>query len=1022
VQHADNHLRQWVQASLQLSTFLGVAMIGIIWVGFALHLSMEQKRVLEAAKQNTGNLARVFEEHIVRSIEGADAALLSLRAAYAQNPKQFDIKNARVYQSDLILKIGIIGPDGFLEAATNAPPPPDTRIDLSDQEHYRVHLNTDKDSLFISKPLFGRRTGRAYIQLSRRLSRPDGSFGGVIVASIDPSYLSRFYDSIDLGKDGSTSILGLDGVARAARGYTEMEKELPFEGRLLSKKIQESPTGFYITRGSNINRVRRLISYRKLESLPLIVQVGLAQHEVFADYSLDRRTYYIVAAVLTVIILLTIGFGAARKRGLALAAVSARRSQMLLEAERDRNREFLNLIIENVPVPVFVKDASDRRYVLINRAAETFWGIRREEMIGRTAYDMFPERDADLIVARDDELVRSGELNYGEREMQTPRNGIRFASSKRLTVSDCDGKPKYLIGVLEDATERRRLEGERDRSQTFLNTIIENVPAPIFVKEASSLRYVLVNRAGESFWGVSRDKMIGKTSREIFAKEEADAIAARDEQLLQSGQPSFDEREFLTPCNGVRSVVSKRLVVSDNDGKSRYVVGVIEDVTERKLAEAQISNMARRDALTGIANRTVLRERLEEALVRLRGRQEAFTVLMLDLDGFKYINDSLGHAAGDELLKELARRLHSSLDDSETVARLGGDEFAIIQASKINQREEAIALAVKVLEVVARPFDLDGHNVTVGTSVGIAVAPENGTDSGELLKKADLALYRTKSEGRNSFSFFDEEMSNNATTRHQLLSDLRGALSRNEFELYYQPVIDAETARPCGAEALVRWHHPVEGLMSPDRFIWLAEESGLMEPLGEWILERACSDALSWRENIKVAVNISAAQFRTGKLFDVILCVLAESGLPPERLELEITESMLLQNNESYGVVIQKLKDIGISIVLDDFGTGYCSLSYLTRFSFDKVKIDKSFTQGLSNRADCAAVVASVLTLARGLDMVVTAEGVETKQQFQLLRAAGVNQVQGYLFGRPVPFGELDFSALKQKWQAEEAA
>jgi diguanylate cyclase (GGDEF)-like protein/PAS domain S-box-containing protein len=693
-----------------------------------------------------------------------------------------------------------------------------------------------------------------------------------------------------------------------------------------------------------------------------------------------------------------------------------------VEAERDRNREFLNLIIENVPVPVFVKDASERRYVLLNRAAEKFWGIQREEMIGRTAYDIFPRQDAYLIAARDDELVRSGELNYGEREMRTPRNGIRFASSKSLTISDHDGKPKYLIGVLEDATERRRLERERDRSQTFLNTIIENVPAPIFVKEASGLRYVLVNRAGENFWGISRDKMLGKTSSEIFAKEEADLIAARDEQLLQSGQPSFDEREFRTPCNGVRSIVSKRLVMSDDDGKSRYVVGVIEDVTERKLAEAQISNMARRDALTGIANRTVLHEWLEEALARLRGHQEAFTVLMLDLDGFKYINDSLGHAAGDELLKELAHRLQSSLDDSETVARLGGDEFAIIQASKINQREEAIALAIKVLEVVARPFDFDGHNLIVETSVGIALAPENGTESGELLKKADLALYRTKSEGRNSFSFFDEGMSKDATTRHQLLSDLRGALSRNEFELYYQPVIDAKTVRPCGAEALVRWNHPVEGLISPDRFIWLAEESGLMEPLGEWIPEKACLDALSWPEDIKVTVNISAAQFRTGKLFDVILRVLAKSGLPPERLEVEITESILLQNKESYSVVIQQLKDIGISIVLDDFGTGYCSLSYLTRFAFDKVKIDKSFTQGLTDRADCAAVVASVLTLARGLDVVVTAEGVETKAQFRLLRAAGVNQVQGYLFGRPVPLAQLDFSALERKWQAEEAA
>ena len=312
--------------------------------------------------------------------------------------------------------------------------------------------------------------------------------------------------------------------------------------------------------------------------------------------------------------------------------------------------------------------------------------------------------------------------------------------------------------------------------------------------------------------------------------------------------------------------------------------------------------------------------------------------------------------------------------------------------------------------------------MTVGTSIGIALAPDNGAEPGELLKKADLALYQVKAEGRNDFNFFDEEMSKDATVRHRLLNDLRAAVSRKEFELFYQPVIDAKTERPCGAEALVRWRHPVEGLISPDRFIWLAEESGLMEPLGEWILEQACRDAASWPGDIKLAVNLSAAQFRSGALFDVILCALVESGLPPERLELEITESVLLQDNESHGVMIRQLKNIGVSIVLDDFGTGYSSLNYLTKFPFDRIKIDKSFTQGLLDRTDCAAVVASVLTLARGLDMSVTAEGVETKEQFELLRAAGVNHIQGYLFGRPVPVGELDFFALGQEAQAGEAA
>ena len=458
------------------------------------------------------------------------------------------------------------------------------------------------------------------------------------------------------------------------------------------------------------------------------------------------------------------------------------------------------------------------------------------------------------------------------------------------------------------------------------------------------------------------------------------------------------------------------------DGKPIAYMAIRIDITARKLAEAKISYMASHDALTGVGNRAVLHEKLEEALARSRRRQEPFTVLLLDLDGFKHINDTLGHAAGDELLKELVGRLNSSLRETDILTRLGGDEFAIIQGGETNQREAAIALAVRVLEIVSMPFNLDGHDVTIGTSIGIAVAPEDGVDPGDLLQKADLALYRVKSEGRNNFRFFDEEMSKGAMARLKLLSDLRVALIRDEFELHYQPVFDVKTRRPCGVEALVRWRHPVDGLISPDRFIPLAEESGLMEPLGEWILDKACADAASWPDNIKVAVNLSTVQFRTGKLFDVILCALVESGLPPERLELEITESVFMQNVESNRVVIQQLKNIGISIVLDDFGTGYSSLSYLTTFPFDKIKIDKSFTQGLTSRAGCAAIVASVLTLARGLDIIVTAEGIETKQQFELLRVAGVQQMQGYLFARPCPVTELSFPALERKGQAVEAA
>jgi len=693
------------------------------------------------------------------------------------------------------------------------------------------------------------------------------------------------------------------------------------------------------------------------------------------------------------------------------------------ETERDRNREFLDLILENVPAPIYVKDAEERRYVLVNRAGEQLWGTSRVDMIGRTAAQVFPSAEAELIAAREEQLLQSDQQSFDEREIHTPHNGVRNIAARRLTVRGDDGKPKYLIGLVEDVTERKQAEDKIRRTQIFLDTVIENVPATIVVKDAKDFRYIMINRAGEKLFGITRDRIVGSRDYDIFPKAQADAITARDVEVSRSGEPLFySNHQLHTPGNGMRLINSKKVALCGDNGEPQYLLTVIEDVTERAQADARIAHMAHHDALTGLANRALFSEKIEEARARLRRGGHGFAVVMLDLDGFKDVNDSLGHLAGDALLKEMALRLRSTLRETDVLARFGGDEFAIIQAGEANRRVDAVALAVRILETVGNPVDLNGNKVSVTTSVGIALAPEDGIEPDDLLKKADLALYRTKSEGRNGFNFFHAEMTVDADARYRLRSEMRDAISRQEFELHYQPVFDAKTREPCGAEALVRWRHPVDGLLPPDAFIPLAEESGLIVPLGQWILEKACADAATWPDHVKVAVNLSAVQFTKGGLFDVILCALVESGLAPERLELEITESILLENEADYRVMLKQLKNIGVSIVLDDFGKGYSSLGYLTTFPVDKIKIDKTFTQGLSKRIECTAVVSSVLTLARGLDISTTAEGVETEEQFELLRAAGVNFVQGYLLGRPVPMSELDFSSAQADGRAAQVA
>lgn len=442
-----------------------------------------------------------------------------------------------------------------------------------------------------------------------------------------------------------------------------------------------------------------------------------------------------------------------------------------------------------------------------------------------------------------------------------------------------------------------------------------------------------------------------------------------------------------------------------------------EDITDRAQSEKRIAYLAQHDLLTGLANRVLFAEKLGEAAKRLQRHGSTFTVLMLDLDRFKQVNDTLGHPAGDQLLVEVANRLSSSLRETDVFARLGGDEFAIIQENEKNQSEGAIALALKIIALIEQPFDLSGNRVSIGTSIGIAFAPEHASDPEALLKKADLALYATKSAGRNDFRIFQPELTHAEELQKTMEAEMREGISLNQFELHYQSIVDVKTRRVCGMEAFVRWQHPVRGLVAPNEFMPVATATGLMLPLGEWILQQGCTDAVSWPPHIGISINISAAQLRKGNMFDVALCALVDSGLSPDRLTLEISDIGYLSSSATeYLQSIRQLKNIGVSIVLDNCGTGYSTASYLTTFPFDGVKIDKAYTQGLVTRRDSSAVVASVVALARGLDIATTAKGVENSEQLEALQTAGVDRAQGYFFGRPTRHGQLDFdSSAKER-------
>jgi diguanylate cyclase (GGDEF)-like protein len=429
-------------------------------------------------------------------------------------------------------------------------------------------------------------------------------------------------------------------------------------------------------------------------------------------------------------------------------------------------------------------------------------------------------------------------------------------------------------------------------------------------------------------------------------------------------------------------------------------VATYEDVTERRQAEARIVFMARHDALTRLPNRVLLAERIDHAVAQLV-RGSGFAVLCLDLDNFKQINDTLGHPIGDVLLKAVAERLGTCVGEGDTVARLGGDEFAIIQVG-VEKPEEVNLLADKLVNALSAPYELDGNQIVVSTSIGIALAPSDGTSPDQLLKNADMAMYRAKADGRGTHRFFEPEMDARLQARRALELDLRRAIVQGEFELQYQPLVNIKTGSVTGFEALVRWQHSERGIVAPGEFVALAEETGLIGALGEWVLRTACEEAATWPDHIKVAVNLSPVQFKNRKLVEVIVSAMAMAGLSPHRLELEITESVLLQDDDATLAMLHQMRGLGVRISMDDFGTGYSSLSYLRKFPFDKIKIDQSFIRDLSKEDDSIAIVRAVASLAASLHIATVAEGVETADQLEIARAEGCTEVQGFFFSPPV--------------------
>ncbi|MDR7344704.1 diguanylate cyclase (GGDEF)-like protein/PAS domain S-box-containing protein [Pantoea alhagi] len=698
--------------------------------------------------------------------------------------------------------------------------------------------------------------------------------------------------------------------------------------------------------------------------------------------------------------------------------------QRELQRERRAEEEKFRLLVESVTdYAIYMLDPGGH-VVNWNAGAQRAKGYTSQEILGQhfSLFYSAQERQSKTPTINLNTARTTG--RFEDQGWRYRKDGSAFWAHVVIdAIHDENGKLVGYAKITRDITERREYEQQILRAKDlaeaqsermtamsrFLDTIISSIPSCVLVEDAVSREILLVNRKAEQLFGVEKNSMQGKKPHECLPPELSDYFNVLADAALRCEGIHQSERQLIT-AGGERILHTRAATIRGGDARTQYLMLIVDDVTDQRAADARIHHMAHHDYLTSLPNRILFRQRLSDALRQAESHDRHTAALCLDLDNFKNVNDALGHQTGDELLRVIAKRLRGALREQDTLARIGGDEFAIVLPG-LSHHQEASMVAQRLIEVVQPPVNVDGHNLSVGLSIGIAFASADFASPEQLLRCADMALYEAKRNGRNRYEYFTQEMDVQARTRRAMENDLREAITDNQMRLYYQPITNSDQQAIIGYEALMRWHHPSKGLIMPGEFIPLAEETGLIHSLGAWALYEACREAKNWSGAQAVSVNLSPIQFKNSTLVSVVEGALRESGLEPWRLEVEITESVLLDNTLGNIHTLQNLKALGVMIALDDFGTGYSSLSYLRSFPFDKIKIDRSFINDMSDSREALAIIRAITGMSRSLDIQITAEGVENREQFDKLKEEGCTLFQGYFFGRPQP-SELRLTML----------
>jgi len=685
--------------------------------------------------------------------------------------------------------------------------------------------------------------------------------------------------------------------------------------------------------------------------------------------------------------------------------VSVRASRRATE-ELAQNEALLRNVLDTVGAIVLVMDSTGR-VVRFNRACEQVSGYRAEEVVGTFFWEkLIPGEEVERVSQVFQTLTSGHFPNRHENHWRTRDDGRRLIAWSNTCITDAQGRVQHVIATGIDVTETRAAEEEL----RLAARVFEHAGEAIMVTDADN-RIVKVNPAFTAITGYGAAEVLGQTpARFKSGRHDAAFYQAMWRDLSETD--TWDGEIWDRRRDGV--IYPKWLTISairDQQGELRHYVALFTDISERKQHEEHIRHLAEHDPLTGLPNRALLQDRLIQTMARAERAGSRLALLYIDLDRFKLVNDTLGHSVGDALLQEVAHRLRATVRVSDTVSRQGGDEFLVL-LDEIESADDAARVAQKMLDLLAQPCRVAGHELTVTPSIGISLYPDDSMGMITLIKCADIAMYQAKEGGRNAYQFYTSDMNERASERLTLEHDLRRALEHGELLLHYQPQIELASGRIIGLEALLRWQHPERGLVLPGRFIAIAEDSGLIVPIGEGVLHEACRQSLAWQAAglpaMPIAVNLSAAQFRRAGLEGNLRDILAATGLPPHLLELELTESIVMNQADATVAILTRLHDLGVRLSIDDFGTGYSSLAYLKRFPIQKIKVDQSFIHDVTSDANDAAIVRGIVSLAHSLGIGVIAEGVETREQLDFLRNLGCEEAQGNYFSPPLPPGEIE--------------